>query len=102
MYIYHSKGSYEHSNIIVSWNQVTSNVITCYCSDIHFPFTTALDLLEKLLVFESSLRLSAEEALAHPYLQQFSCIEDEPIVLTPFHIEHEVNHNLINFVAKYK
>ncbi|XP_060594561.1 mitogen-activated protein kinase 4-like [Ruditapes philippinarum] len=51
----------------------------------------ALDLLEKLLVFEPSLRLSAEEALAHPYLQQFSCIEDEPIVLTPFHIEHEVD-----------
>lgn len=51
----------------------------------------ALDLLEKLLVFEPSLRLSAEEALSHPYLQQFGCVEDEPIVLTPFHIEHEVD-----------
>ena len=51
---------------------------------------SALDLLEKLLVFEHSLRISAEEALNHPYLQQYSCIEDEPIVLTPFHIEHEV------------
>ncbi|KAH3713426.1 mitogen-activated protein kinase 4-like [Dreissena polymorpha] len=51
----------------------------------------ALDLVEKLLVFEPSLRLTAEEALAHPYLQQFRCVEDEPIVLTPFHIEHEVD-----------
>lgn len=51
----------------------------------------ALDLLEKLLVFDPSLRLTAEEALAHPYLQQFSCVEDEPIVLQPFHIEYEVD-----------
>lgn len=51
----------------------------------------ALDLLEKLLVFDPSLRLTAEEALAHPYLQQFSCEEDEPIVLEPFHIEYEVD-----------
>ncbi|WAR00394.1 MK06-like protein [Mya arenaria] len=52
---------------------------------------TPLDLLEKLLVFEAGLRMTAEEALAHPYLQQFACVEDEPIVLTPFHIEHEVD-----------
>ena len=55
----------------------------------HF-ILSALDLLEKLLVFDPSLRLTAEEALAHPYLQQFSCVEDEPIVLQPFHIEYEV------------
>lgn len=51
----------------------------------------ALDLLEKLLVFDPSLRLTAEEALTHPFLQQFSCEEDEPIVLKPFHVEHEVD-----------
>jgi len=30
-----------------------------------------LDLLRKLLVFNSKKRLTVEEALAHPYLQDF-------------------------------
>ncbi|XP_069138493.1 mitogen-activated protein kinase 6-like [Argopecten irradians] len=51
----------------------------------------AVDLLEKLLVFCPGQRLTAEEALAHPYLQKYSCPEDEPIVIKSFHIEHEID-----------
>ncbi|OWF47931.1 mitogen-activated protein kinase 4-like [Mizuhopecten yessoensis] len=51
----------------------------------------AVDLLEKLLVFSPGQRLTAEEALAHPYLQKYSCPEDEPIVIKSFHIEHEID-----------
>jgi mitogen-activated protein kinase 15 len=38
----------------------------------------ALDLLKKLLVFNPSRRLSAQEALAHPYVAQFHNPSEEP------------------------
>ncbi len=37
----------------------------------------AVDLLEKLLVLDSDKRLTVEQALAHPYLANYSCPEDE-------------------------
>ena len=39
----------------------------------------ACDLLDKLLVFEPEKRLTVEEALRHPYLEELHCEEDEPI-----------------------
>ena len=38
----------------------------------------ACDLLDKLLVFDPTKRLTVEEALAHPYLAELHCVEDEP------------------------
>ncbi|NXF53470.1 MK15 kinase, partial [Oceanites oceanicus] len=38
----------------------------------------ALDLLKKLLVFNPDKRLSAEEALQHPYVKKFHCPAREP------------------------
>ncbi|XP_051467357.1 mitogen-activated protein kinase 15 isoform X2 [Apus apus] len=38
----------------------------------------ALDLLKKLLVFDPGKRLSAEEALQHPYVRRFHCPAQEP------------------------
>ncbi|XP_072855677.2 mitogen-activated protein kinase 15 isoform X1 [Pogona vitticeps] len=38
----------------------------------------ALDLLKQLLVFNPEKRLTAEEALEHPYVQRFHCPSKEP------------------------
>lgn len=38
----------------------------------------AIDLLEKLLAFDPTQRLTVEDALAHPYLEAYHDVEDEP------------------------
>ncbi|RHY91333.1 hypothetical protein DYB37_003621, partial [Aphanomyces astaci] len=50
----------------------------------------ALDLLDKMLVFDPSKRISVEEALQHPYLESLHNSDDEPKVSTkPFSFEFE-------------
>ncbi|KAG9352211.1 hypothetical protein JZ751_020624 [Albula glossodonta] len=55
----------------------------------------ALDFLEKILTFNPMDRLTAEEALAHPYMSDYSFPLDEPISNHPFHIEDEVDDILL-------
>ena len=49
---------------------------------ITLPFS-AIDLLEKMLELDADKRISAEQALAHPYLAQYADPQDEP-VSTPY------------------
>ncbi|KAM4575713.1 mitogen-activated protein kinase 4 isoform 1-T5 [Odontesthes bonariensis] len=51
----------------------------------------AVDFLERILTFNPMDRLTAEAALSHIFLQQYSCPEDEPTSLHPFHIEDELD-----------
>lgn len=39
---------------------------------------SAIDLLEKTLELDADKRITAEEALAHPYLAQYADPSDEP------------------------
>ncbi|NXA20528.1 MK15 kinase, partial [Ibidorhyncha struthersii] len=60
-------------NRMSSWQRVTFEEI--------LPSSTplpALDLLKKLLVFNPDKRLTAEEALEHPYVKRFHCPAREP------------------------
>ncbi|XP_070679632.1 mitogen-activated protein kinase 4 isoform X2 [Malus domestica] len=49
----------------------------------------AVDLLEKMLVFDPSRRITVDEALCHPYLLSLHDNNDEPICARPFHFDFE-------------
>lgn len=51
---------------------------------------SALDLLERMLKFNPGDRLSAEQALSHPYFDVYSYPQDEPCHQHPFQIESYV------------
>jgi mitogen-activated protein kinase 7 len=49
----------------------------------------AVDMVEKLLQFDPEHRLSAEEALSHPYLSAYRDPAEEPVHTTPFDFSFE-------------
>lgn len=49
----------------------------------------ALDLVDKMLAFDSSKRISVEDALAHPYLSTLHDVSDEPSCPSPFTFDLE-------------
>lgn len=54
-------------------------------------FVTALDLLDKMLTFNPHKRIEVEEALAHPYLEQYYDPTDE--------VRHEVLGDVVVSIA---
>ncbi|KAF8077130.1 hypothetical protein N665_1060s0009 [Sinapis alba] len=51
--------------------------------------SVALDLAEKMLVFDPSKRITVEEALKHPYLASLHEINEEPTCPSPFSFDFE-------------
>ncbi|KAJ8954809.1 hypothetical protein NQ314_007020, partial [Rhamnusium bicolor] len=51
----------------------------------------ALDLLDKMLTFNPHKRIVVEDALAHPYLEQYYDPADEPVAETPFRFDTELD-----------
>lgn len=50
---------------------------------------SALDLLDKMLVFHPKKRITIEEALKHPYMESLHNEEDEPVADKPFNFAFE-------------
>ncbi|KAE9460166.1 hypothetical protein C3L33_07939, partial [Rhododendron williamsianum] len=49
----------------------------------------ALDLLEKMLIFDPTRRITVDEALCHPYLGPLHDINEEPVCPRPFSFDFE-------------
>ena len=54
----------------------------------------AVDLLHKLLAFDPSKRITVEQALAHPWLEEYHSSSREPSCPTPFDFSWEAQYDL--------
>lgn len=50
-----------------------------------------MDLLDRMLTFNPHRRITVEECLAHPYLEQYYEPEDEPVAAEPFGFDMELD-----------
>jgi serine/threonine protein kinase len=59
--------------------------------DVLFPKAnrSALDLLDRMLVFNPAKRITVNEALAHPYMESLHAEEDEPVAGSTFNFDFE-------------
>lgn len=50
---------------------------------------TALDVLDRMITFNPQKRITVDQALAHPYLERYHDVSNEPVAPKPFRSEAE-------------
>lgn len=63
--------------VVQMWSEVHEVFLCALFSD-SVSSAAAVDLLEKMLVLDTDKRITASEALAHPYFAQYHDPDDEP------------------------
>ncbi len=53
--------------------------------------TQLLDIIDRLLTFDPTKRITVEEGLAHPYLKDYYDPSDEPVAERPFTFDMELD-----------
>ena len=53
-------------------------------------------MLDKLLSFNPMIRMTTEQALAHPYMEEYYDPDDEPVAERPFSFEVILQRGNIN------
>jgi mitogen-activated protein kinase 1/3 len=72
---------------------------------INYPYPLALDLLDKMLVFNPDKRISIEGALNHPYLKNIREGIEDPVYKGTLNLDFDYDHNitveaLVNLLIK--
>ena len=72
---------------------------------VNYPYPLALDLLDKMLVFNPEKRISIEEALNHPYLKNIREGIEDPVYKGTLNLDFDYDNNitlqsLVNLLIK--
>jgi p38 MAP kinase len=64
-------------------------------------YFTAIDLLERMLDLDADTRITAEQALAHPYLKQYADPTDEPTANKYDQTFEDLEYSIPEWRSKY-
>ena len=94
-------------NGLDSINKLLSTNITHLKDFSHITDMDAIDLLEKLIKFDPTQRISAKDALEHPYFQgrKFNktiSVSNELVILEPFKTGKELQNKMFEFISDWQ
>ncbi|WOH09498.1 hypothetical protein DCAR_0728955 [Daucus carota subsp. sativus] len=84
-----SLGFHRSDNAHIKFSQLPQHTKQPFTTRFHNKSPGAVDLLEKMLIFDPHKRITVDEALSHPYLAPLHDINDERVCSQPFSLDLE-------------